>query len=132
LFCRERTAEEQAPAKQARVQSVLEADKYGSYQPKSRETRDAYAQLLQMVQSRLGDYPTEILYGAAEEVLTVLKDNGKRVRRMRRLRVLQRTTSSARGRDCTAAAISLAGLTPTQSIVWWTHRCSHLRCLSSE
>lgn len=59
---------------------MLEADKFGSYQPKSRETRDAYGILLQMVQSRLGDYPTEILYGAAEEVLTVLKDDNKRVR----------------------------------------------------
>lgn len=58
---------------------MLEADKFGSYQPKSRETRDAYGILLQMVQSRLGDYPTEILYGAAEEVLTVLKDDNKRV-----------------------------------------------------
>lgn len=73
-------AQDQAPAKRARVQTVLEADKYGTYQPKSRETREAYAQLLQMVQTRLGDHPPEVLYGAAEEVLAVLKDADKRVR----------------------------------------------------
>lgn len=78
--CRAQPANEGAAAKRARVNTVLEADKFGSYQPKSRETRDAYGVLLQMVQARLGDYPTEILYGAAEEVLTVLKDDNKRVR----------------------------------------------------
>jgi pre-mRNA-splicing helicase BRR2 len=78
--CRENVTQDQAPSKKARVQTVLEADKYGSYQPKSRETREAYAQLLQMVQSRLGDHPPEVLYGAAEEVLAVLKDDDKRVR----------------------------------------------------
>jgi pre-mRNA-splicing helicase BRR2 len=62
------------------VNSVLEADMYGSYQPKSRETRQAYQVLLQMVQARLGDHPTDILYGAAEEVLSVLKDDELRVR----------------------------------------------------
>lgn len=78
--CRETVAQDRVPAKRARVQTVLEADKYGTYQPKSRETREAYAQLLQMVQARLGDHPPEVLYGAAEEVLAVLKDDDKRVR----------------------------------------------------
>lgn len=73
-------AQVQAPTKRPRVETVLEADKYGAYQPKSRETREAYAQLLQMVQTRLGDHPPEVLYGAAEEVLAVLKDEEKRVR----------------------------------------------------
>lgn len=77
---RAQPASEGTTGKRARVNTVLEADKFGSYQPKSRETRDAYGILLQMVQARLGDYPTEILYGAAEEVLTVLKDENKRVR----------------------------------------------------
>ena len=60
---------------------MLEADTYGTaYHPKSRETKLAYRAVLLFVQARLGDMPPELLYGAGEEVLAVLKDEHKRVR----------------------------------------------------
>ena len=68
------------PAKKSRIASVLEADVYGRYHPKSRETRDAHQALLQRVQARLGDHAPDILYSAADEVLDVLKDAEMRVR----------------------------------------------------
>jgi hypothetical protein len=68
------------PAKKLKVASVLDANVYGSYHPKSRDTKLAYRTLLLLVQERLGDHPPEILYGAAEEVLGVLKNEHMRVR----------------------------------------------------
>ena len=56
--------------------SVLTADAdVGSYRPKTRETRAAYEALLGMIQGQFGDQPQDVLRGAAEEVLEVLKDD---------------------------------------------------------
>ena len=52
---------------------TVEAD--GSYRPKTRETRAAYEALLGMIQGQFGDQPADVLRGAAEEVLEVLKDD---------------------------------------------------------
>ena len=88
---------------------MLEADVYGAYHPKSRETKAAYRDLLLHVQARLGDQPPEVLYGAAEEVLAVLKDDTKKVCSSRCTRAgltdrpVPRNTSLeafARGVDC--------------------------------
>mmetsp|Transcript_3106 Transcript_3106/g.7162 ORF Transcript_3106/g.7162 Transcript_3106/m.7162 type:complete len:2217 (+) Transcript_3106:149-6799(+) len=54
--------------------SVMTADADGSYRPKTRETRAAYEALLGMIQGQFGDQPQDVLRGAAEEVLAVLKD----------------------------------------------------------
>ena len=60
--------------------SVLDVESQAVYRPKSRETRRAYEALLSMIQSGLGDQPADVLRGAADEVLSVLKDDSKRVR----------------------------------------------------
>jgi len=44
------------------------------YKPKTKETRIAYEQLLTVIQQSLGDQPQEILHGAADEILSVLKN----------------------------------------------------------
>jgi pre-mRNA-splicing helicase BRR2 len=45
-----------------------------NYRPKTRESRAAYEEMLAYVQGRLGAQPQDILRGAAEEVLSLLKD----------------------------------------------------------
>ena len=45
----------------------------GSYRPKTRETRAAYEALLSSIQQHIGDQPQDVLRGAADEVLAVLK-----------------------------------------------------------
>lgn len=49
-----------------------------NYRPRTRETRNAYEELLSFVQVSLGDQPQDILRGAAEEVLFLLKDDSMR------------------------------------------------------
>lgn len=55
-------------------------DAAGSYRPATRETRAAYEALLAVVQAQFGDQPADILRGAAEEVLAVLKNEHMRAR----------------------------------------------------
>ncbi|ESN94050.1 hypothetical protein HELRODRAFT_102998 [Helobdella robusta] len=45
------------------------------YRPKTQETRQTYETLLSFIQAALGDQPRDILCGAADEVLGVLKNN---------------------------------------------------------
>jgi pre-mRNA-splicing helicase BRR2 len=45
------------------------------YRPKTKETRATYEILLSFIQQHLGDQPRDILCGAAEEVLSTLKDD---------------------------------------------------------
>jgi hypothetical protein len=59
--------------------TVLELDAAGSYQPATRETRAAYETLLSMIQGQFGDQPADVLRGAAEEVLAVLKNDHVKV-----------------------------------------------------
>lgn len=47
-----------------------------SYRPKTRETRAAYEELLRLTQVIIGDQPQDILKGAADEILSILKDDG--------------------------------------------------------
>jgi pre-mRNA-splicing helicase BRR2 len=49
-----------------------------SYRPKTRETREAYEELLREMQLVIGDQPQDILRGAADEVLSILKDDSLR------------------------------------------------------
>jgi pre-mRNA-splicing helicase BRR2 len=45
------------------------------YRPKTRETRAAFEALLSQVAAHFGDMPADVLRGAADEVLAVLKDD---------------------------------------------------------
>lgn len=46
-----------------------------NYRPKTQETRQTYEVLLSFIQEALGDQPRDILCGAADEVLAVLKND---------------------------------------------------------
>jgi len=51
----------------------------GGYAPRSRAARDAYEGLLAAVVAQFGDQPADVLHGAAEEVLAVLKNEEMQV-----------------------------------------------------
>ncbi|CAG9460374.1 unnamed protein product [Pedinophyceae sp. YPF-701] len=65
----------QAKRRQADValRSVLDMDTAGLYRPQTAETRAAYEALLAKIQAAIGDQPQDVLWGAADEVLAVLK-----------------------------------------------------------
>lgn len=66
------------PIKKARRgpgQSVMDLESEGFYQPKTQATRDAYDALLANIQTQFGDQPHDVLRGAADEVLAVLKND---------------------------------------------------------
>ncbi|KAG5281442.1 hypothetical protein AALO_G00072250 [Alosa alosa] len=54
------------------------------YKPKTKETRETYEILLSFIQAALGDQPRDILCGAADEVLAVLKSDKMRDKERRR------------------------------------------------
>lgn len=58
----------------ARDESVLSVVDDAVYQPKTKETRAAYEALLSVIQQQFGGQPQDILTGAADEVLSVLKN----------------------------------------------------------
>lgn len=49
-----------------------------NYRPKTRESKAAYEEILSVVQHSLGDQPNDILRGAADEILAILKDENLR------------------------------------------------------
>lgn len=54
------------------------------YKPKTKETRETYEVLLSFIQAALGDQPRDILCGAADEVLAVLKNDKLRDKERRK------------------------------------------------
>ncbi|KAF9624234.1 hypothetical protein IFM89_008969 [Coptis chinensis] len=56
-------------------ESVLNLPEEGVYQPKTKETRAAYEALLSVIQQHLGGQPQDVLCGAADEVLAVIKND---------------------------------------------------------
>ncbi|XP_027169983.1 DExH-box ATP-dependent RNA helicase DExH12-like isoform X2 [Coffea eugenioides] len=56
-------------------ESVFTLIDEGVYQPKSRETRAAYEALLSFIQQQLGGQPVNVVTGAADEILAVLKND---------------------------------------------------------
>ena len=56
-------------------ESVLSLADDGMYRPRTKETRAAYEVLLNAIQQQFGDQPQDVLRGAADEVLAVLKDD---------------------------------------------------------
>ncbi|XVE52318.1 hypothetical protein DITRI_Ditri02bG0113300 [Diplodiscus trichospermus] len=72
---------EPAPVRQSkrrrlREESVLSVTEEGVYQPKTKETRAAYEAMLSLIQQQLGGQPLNIVSGAADEILAVLKNEG--------------------------------------------------------
>ena len=55
--------------------SVLDIDTAGMYRPRTKETREAYEALLSVIREQFGDQPADILRGAADEVLSTLKND---------------------------------------------------------
>ncbi|KAL8456657.1 hypothetical protein ACS0TY_034773 [Phlomoides rotata] len=64
-------------SKKRRLQeeSVLTSSEEGVYQPKTKETRAAYEAMLSVIQQQLGGQPLNIVSGAADEILAVLKND---------------------------------------------------------
>lgn len=64
-------------SKRRRIQeeTVLSLVDEGVYQPKTKETRAAYEALLSIIQQQFGGQPHDVLTGAADEVLSVLKND---------------------------------------------------------
>lgn len=58
----------------------MDLDSGGTYRPKTRETQAAYETLLSLVQEKLGDYATDVIAGAADEILGILKSSHLKVR----------------------------------------------------
>ncbi|EPS64394.1 hypothetical protein M569_10384, partial [Genlisea aurea] len=66
----------QPKSKKRRLQeeSVLTSSDEGVYQPKTKETAAAYEAMLSVIQQQLGGQPLNIVSGAADEILAVLKN----------------------------------------------------------
>ncbi|XVF41090.1 hypothetical protein PTKIN_Ptkin01aG0252300 [Pterospermum kingtungense] len=66
----------QSKRRRVREESVLNVTEEGVYQPKTKETRAAYEAMLSLIQQQLGGQPLNIVSGAADEILAVLKNEG--------------------------------------------------------
>ncbi|KAL7257909.1 hypothetical protein ACSBR1_004099 [Camellia fascicularis] len=55
-------------------ESILTSIDVGVYHPKTKETRAAYKAMLSVIQQQLGGQPLNIVSGAADEILSVLKN----------------------------------------------------------
>lgn len=65
----------QSKRRRLQEESVLTATDDGVYQPKTKETRAAYEAMLSVIQQQLGGQPLNIVSGAADEILAVLKND---------------------------------------------------------
>lgn len=65
----------QAKKRRLQEESVLTSTEEGVYQPKTKETRAAYEAMLSVIQQQLGGQPLNIVSGAADEILAVLKND---------------------------------------------------------
>lgn len=65
----------QSKRRRLQEESVLTSTDEGVYQPKTKETRAAYEAMLSVIQQQLGGQPLNIVSGAADEILAVLKND---------------------------------------------------------
>lgn len=65
----------ESDSRQGAGPSVMDLEAGRFYQPRTAATRDAYEAMLGMIQGQFGDQPHDILCGAADEVLAVLKND---------------------------------------------------------
>jgi hypothetical protein len=63
-----------AAGKGSNVLTETEALGAINYRPRHRESKKAYEEILSIIQGNIGDQPQDILRGAADEVLAILKD----------------------------------------------------------
>jgi len=63
----------------------MNLDTASGYRPRTQETRAAYEAILSFIREQFGDQPQDVLKGAADEILAVLKDDKKRVSFLRLL-----------------------------------------------
>lgn len=68
------TAPPRSKKRRLQEESVLTSSEEGVYQPKTKETRAAYEAMLSVIQQQLGGQPLNIVSGAADEILAVLKN----------------------------------------------------------
>lgn len=68
------TAPPRSKKRRLQEESVLTSSDEGVYQPKTKETRAAYEAMLSVIQQQLGGQPLNIVSGAADEILAVLKN----------------------------------------------------------
>ncbi|CAA7040048.1 unnamed protein product [Microthlaspi erraticum] len=68
----------QSKRRRLREESVLTDTDDVVYQPKTKETRAAYEAMLSLIQQQLGGQPLNIVSGAADEILAVLKNEAVR------------------------------------------------------
>ncbi len=61
----------------------MNLDTASGYRPRTQETRAAYEAILSFIREQFGDQPQDVLKGAADEILAVLKDDKKRVSSLR-------------------------------------------------
>ncbi|KAK8597890.1 hypothetical protein V6N13_095285 [Hibiscus sabdariffa] len=66
----------QSKRRKLREESVLAVTEEGVYRPKTKETRAGYEAMLSLIQQQLGGQPLNIVTGAADEILDVLKNEG--------------------------------------------------------
>eukprot|EP00210_Caulerpa_lentillifera_P005576 g5333.t1 len=62
-------------SKKASGVSVLDVETFGFYRPRTRPTRDAYEALLNVIKKVFGDQPEDVTFGAADEILEILKND---------------------------------------------------------
>ncbi|XP_076060028.1 U5 small nuclear ribonucleoprotein l(3)72Ab [Oratosquilla oratoria] len=69
--------EDNSAAITIKTMSILDLEEMADimYRPKSQETKQTYEVILSFIQEALGDQPRDVLCGAADEVLTVLKND---------------------------------------------------------
>ncbi|KAF8377551.1 hypothetical protein HHK36_030933 [Tetracentron sinense] len=65
----------QSKRRRLQAESILSSGEEGIYQPKTKETRAAYEAMLSVIQQQLGGQPLNIVSGAADEILSVLKND---------------------------------------------------------
>uniref|UniRef100_A0A0D3AM67 RNA helicase n=1 Tax=Brassica oleracea var. oleracea TaxID=109376 RepID=A0A0D3AM67_BRAOL len=65
----------QSKRRRLREESVLTDTDDVVYQPKTKETRAAYEAMLSLIQQQLGGLPLNVVSGAADEILAVLKND---------------------------------------------------------
>lgn len=96
----------------------MNLDTASGYRPRTQETRAAYEAVLAFIREQFGDQPQDVLKGAAEEVLAVLKDDRKRVR-------TSKPVSGQMPADCSAQSSKIV-----QRHHFNKHSCCQLRFCS--
>ena len=86
---RQKRDETKSHSKIHNSKSVLDDDsmgdvQYDGYRPKSDQTKSSFEYMLGFIARCLGDHPPDFIRGAADEVLTVLKDNKMRDKEKRK------------------------------------------------